>query len=110
MAKFCTAFVYDTPDASIGDVPDFGFAKILRNVAKCASGTISVECVDATVDGTFLIALENSASACVFVVTHLTKSHACCVCLPFFGMPMIVPLMYPEPYRLGFAAGIGAVP
>src|SRR5207245_1647011 len=36
--KFCTRFVYDWPDAMIGDVPECGFAKIFRNVEKRASG------------------------------------------------------------------------
>ena len=73
--------MYDTPDAVIGDVPDSGLAKIFRNVAKCASGMISFECVDAVVDGTLRSPFESSASACVFVVRYLTRSHAWSVLL-----------------------------
>ena len=68
--------MYDAPDAMIGDVDDFGLANILRNVEKCASGISSFECVDAEVDGTLRSPFESSASACVFVVSHLTSSHA----------------------------------
>ena len=88
-----TRFVNEAPDAMIGDVPDFGFAKIFRNGAKCASGMSSFECVDAVVDGTLRNPFESSASACVFVVRYLTRSHAWSGWWPFFGMPMIVPLM-----------------
>src|SRR5437868_5724688 len=76
VAKLCTRFVYEAPDATIGDVPECGFEKIFRNVEKCASGVSSLECVDAVVEGTLRMSFENSASACVFVVSHLTSCHA----------------------------------
>ena len=44
--------MYACPEARIGDVFDFGFAKIFRNVAKCASGVISFECSELVVVGT----------------------------------------------------------
>src|SRR5581483_2919253 len=64
----CTRFVYDWPDAMIGDVLERGLLKILMNVSKCAFGTISFDFADADVDGTFLSPFVSSASACVFVV------------------------------------------
>src|SRR5262249_22706593 len=110
--KLWTAFVYETPDAVIGDVLDSLFAKIFRNVAKCSSGVSSFECVDAVVDGTLRRPFESSASACVLVVRQFTRSHASAVCLPVLGMRMIVPLMSPEPYRFDteLSTGMGAVP
>ena len=93
MKNACTAFVYETPDAVIGDVPDFGFAKIFRNVAKCASGMISFDVSDDLVVGTFRRPFDSSASAWSFVVRYLTSAQAWSRLWPFFGMPMIVPLM-----------------
>ena len=63
--KLWTRFVYDTPEAMIGEVADLGFEKIFRNGAKCESGISSFECVDAEVEGTFRSPFESSASACV---------------------------------------------
>src|SRR5437588_854781 len=76
VTNVCTRFVYEAPEAMIGEVDDFGFAKIFRKVEKCVSGISSFECVDADVDGTFRRPFDSSASACVFVVSHLTRSHA----------------------------------
>ena len=93
VAKFCTAFVYETPAAVIGDVDEYLFPNMCRNVAKCASGVSSFDVRDAVVDGTLRRPFESSASACVFVVRYFTRSHASVSCFPFFGIPMIVPLM-----------------
>ncbi len=60
----------------IGDVLDFGFAKIFRNVAKCASGTISGECSEACVVGTLRRPFDSTASGGSFVVRYLTSAHA----------------------------------
>src|SRR6266536_2095934 len=110
--KFWTALVYADPAAVMGDVLDFGFAKIFRKVAKWASGLISFDVRDAFVVGTFRRPLLSTASAWLFVVRYLTRSHACDLCFTPRGIPMIVPLMYPEPYSSGWApsTGIGAVP
>src|SRR5712691_2757507 len=96
----------------IGEVLDFGFAKIFRNGEKCASGTISFEVSELLVVGTFRRPFESTASAWSFVVRYLTSAHDGSRCLLPRGMPMIVPLMYPEPYSSGWASstGIGAVP
>src|SRR5581483_6028543 len=93
VAKFWTAFVYETPAAVIGEVLEYGLPKIFRNVAKCASGVSSFDVSEAVVDGTLRSPFDSFASACVFIVRYLTRFHASAWCLPFFGMPMIVPLM-----------------
>ena len=67
--------MYACPDAMIGEVPDFGFAKIVRNVLKCESGVISFESSDAVVVGTFRIRFENCARKWLFVVRYLTSAH-----------------------------------
>ena len=77
----------------IGEVDEYLFAKIFRNVAKCASGVSSFDVSDAEVEGTLRKPFESSASACVFVVRYFVRAHASASCFPFFGMPMIVPLM-----------------
>src|SRR5690349_24961436 len=96
----------------IGDVPDFEFPKIFRNVPNRLSGLISGEFSDAFVVGTFLIRFENCARKWLFVVRYLTSAHDWSRCFAPRGIPMIVPLMYPEPYSSGCASstGIGAVP
>jgi hypothetical protein len=60
--KLCTALVYACPEARIGEVFDLGFAKIFRNVEKCASGTISFECSELWVVGTLRRPFESTAS------------------------------------------------
>ena len=56
------------PVAVSGCVAHFGWLKIRRNVAKFGSGLSSGDVSDCFVVGTFRIAFENIASACVFVV------------------------------------------
>src|SRR5213593_4083914 len=88
----------------IGDVVDLGLAKILRNVAKCGSGLISGEVSDALVVGTLRIRFENCARKWLFVVRYLTSAHDWSRCFAPRGIPMIVPLMYPDPYSSGCAS------
>src|SRR3989442_12834743 len=95
--KCATASVYETPAAVIGDVVECEFPKIFRNVAKYGSGLISGDLSDARVVGTFRSPLERIASAWLFVVRYLTRSQACDWCFTPRGIPMIVPLMKPEP-------------
>src|SRR5881227_4364775 len=96
----------------IGDVLECEFPKILRNVAKFGSGLISGEFSDAFVVGTFRMRFENCARKWLFVVRYLTSAHDWSRCFAPRGIPMIVPLMYPDPYSSGCASstGIGAVP
>ena len=63
------------------------------NVAKFASGFSSFDVAEERVEGTFRIPFENCASAWSFVVMYLVNFQASSRFLPFFGMPMIVPLM-----------------
>ena len=103
---------WSAPIGVIGLVVECGLVKIFRNVLKFVSGISSGDFDELSVDGTLRISFENCASAWSFVVRYLTSSHAWSRFFPVFGMPMIVPLMYPEPYRFGCASstGIGAVP
>src|SRR5919202_871190 len=66
--------------AMIGDVPDLGFLKIFRNVAKWASGVSSLDVVDSVVEGTLRRPLDSLASAWVSVVSHFTSAQAWSVC------------------------------
>src|SRR5207244_3445052 len=59
---------YALPAAVIGVVVDLGFAKIFRNVLKCASGLMSGDVSEAFVVGTLRTPLEKIASAWLSVV------------------------------------------
>ena len=82
---------YAFPAAVIGVVFEFGFAKIFRNVLKCASGLMSFDDNDALVVGTLRTPFEKIASAWLSVVRYLTSAHASSLFFTPFGMPMIVP-------------------
>src|SRR5207247_1522296 len=67
---------YALPAAVIGVVVDFEFAKIFRNVLKCASGLMSGDVSDAFVVGTLRIPFEKIARAWLSVVRYFTRAHA----------------------------------
>src|SRR5438105_846244 len=110
--KFWKSSWYLPPFALAGVLTLFGLAAMVKKVRKLGSLSRSGDLSASMVLGTLWILLENVTSALVSVVRYFTRSHAAFGDLVVFGMPMIVPLRYPEPYRsaLSSATGIGAVP
>ena len=76
----------------IGIVEDFGWLKILMNVAKFASGLSFGDVDDERVDGTLRRPFDSFARASSFVVRYFNRSQASSLCDVVLGMPMIVPL------------------
>src|SRR5262245_11678391 len=80
------------------------------NVLNRGSYLRLVDFKEASVDGMFCSPFDIWASVVGSVEKNFRKSQAGSLCLAPFGMPMIVPIVKPDPYRSDFEVGSGAVP
>jgi hypothetical protein len=88
---------FAAPTTVIGVVLVSGWPKMSRKTWKFSSGSISDDISASDVVGTLRIPFVILTSAPVSVARYFSSSHASSGCFEVFGMPTILPVVYPEP-------------